>query len=652
MKLARKTPGKHIQKPTRPSPRVDAIAWLIMLIFGVILGALSIRRFQAYTANMFDLGNMTQAIRNGLRAPPLQFTYKTGNYSRLAFHVELIYFLFVPIYRLFPSPITLLVIQALFYALGAVPVYHLARRNLESSVAAKLMMVVYLLYPVAQTAILADFHGDTLAMPLLLFAINASDNQRWRWYTVWLLLALSCKFYVALAVMGLGIALYLKNQRRAGLWTIGLAVFWGIMTHWGIRARFADPTQNIDHFTPMGYLSFYFNDFFQGVTSTLIPRVLTAIPVLLPAILALFAPVWLLPIGMIVGPVLLSNGPASSYFFKNAHYATAVPFLIAGVIYGLKSIREADSAGHKLIGIPYWILLAGLTVVITFATNVIFLDSPFEISFWLAGGAWQNEWIYKVTPRDHFKDLFLARFIPDETPMVASSYLASHLVQRRTLYIFQYPDGENADIERTLDDVVLALSDVLPDTPTGWYSQTSMNNRHYAEQLLKDDQFDLVKAWDGLLLFQKEAPIGQELQQQAQPICANTNDPLVVFDDALALTDYRVTTEGRRLRLQYEWIALKSLPADTPLLAISRFEDVEVSRIVHLPSYLLWPTTKWASGCGVRESFSVDIPNSVATGRYRLVVRWYDPSTPQANPTRDNYAAISQEFFLTEIIVE
>jgi uncharacterized membrane protein len=153
--------------------KIDWVILIAAILMGVMLGFLSIIRYTGYNAFMFDLGNMSQAIWSGTKGHPLEFTYDDiGNISRLSIHVELFYWLLVPLYSLFPSPITLLVFQTLLFVAGAYPVYKLSNRKLHSRTAARLITLIYLFYPVAQTAVLFDFHGDTLAMPLLLFAIE------------------------------------------------------------------------------------------------------------------------------------------------------------------------------------------------------------------------------------------------------------------------------------------------------------------------------------------------------------------------------------------------------------------------------------------------------------------------------------------------
>jgi uncharacterized membrane protein len=64
---------------------------------------------------------------------PLVFTAEGLHLSRLSRHVELFYLAVAPLYAVIPTPATLLVLQAGLYALGAVPMYCLAKRKLGSA---------------------------------------------------------------------------------------------------------------------------------------------------------------------------------------------------------------------------------------------------------------------------------------------------------------------------------------------------------------------------------------------------------------------------------------------------------------------------------------------------------------------------------------
>jgi|Deesub1362A_J573_1020465.scaffolds.fasta_scaffold05482_4 hypothetical protein len=118
------------QSPPRSSRTQGVrIALLIILALGMLeLLFLSLRRYLLFEASMLDLGNISQAIWSASRGEPLLYTSFTGPKSRLVGHTELIYFLLAPLYRLLPSPLTLLAFQALLFFLGTIPVYRLARR--------------------------------------------------------------------------------------------------------------------------------------------------------------------------------------------------------------------------------------------------------------------------------------------------------------------------------------------------------------------------------------------------------------------------------------------------------------------------------------------------------------------------------------------
>lgn len=213
------------------------------------------------------------------------FTQSFGTYSRLSGHAEAIYFLLAPLYTLWPDPRLLLIIQSVLYALGALPVYRITLRQTTDQVCALGMALIYLFYPVAQTAVLFDFHGDTLAMPLLLFALDALDARIWRRYALFIALALLCKVYVAVAVIGIGAYLFLwGGQRRAGLLTITVAIMYGVVVFFGVRPFFAI-NENINSGAPQNYLAYYFGEL-ETIWATADDRAINAVLAFGPIFLA------------------------------------------------------------------------------------------------------------------------------------------------------------------------------------------------------------------------------------------------------------------------------------------------------------------------------------------------------------------------------
>ena len=109
--------------------------------YTLLFGWLSLRRYATYQMHALDMGNMGQAAWNTLHGNPFYFTNMRldfyhieawGTTSRLSFHVEPIF----PIFSLQLSdpsgPESLLVLQTIALAAGALPVYLLANDILNS----------------------------------------------------------------------------------------------------------------------------------------------------------------------------------------------------------------------------------------------------------------------------------------------------------------------------------------------------------------------------------------------------------------------------------------------------------------------------------------------------------------------------------------
>ena len=160
----------------RPTTRVLLIAAIAAYAAG--FAALSALRHEAFVTGRFDLGNMVQAVWSTANGDPLRMTSLRGDQiSRLAAHVDPILVLFAPLWWIWPSPHMLLAVQAVVIALGAAPVFLLARKHLGSPRAALGFGLAYLLYPATGWLTLNEFHPVALATPLLLFAFWYLDED-------------------------------------------------------------------------------------------------------------------------------------------------------------------------------------------------------------------------------------------------------------------------------------------------------------------------------------------------------------------------------------------------------------------------------------------------------------------------------------------
>jgi uncharacterized membrane protein len=608
-----------VPKLTRTTP----IYCLLFLIVGATFAGMawmSLARYDAYTTGMLDLGNMSQAVWSGTQGKPLVYTDGDRPKSRLSWHAEIFYFLLVPIYRFFPSPVSLLVFQSALFAAGCIPLFLFARRKLKSPGWALVVTIIYLFYPVAQTAVLYDFHGDTLAMPLLLFAVEALDRRAWWSSAIWVALALSCKVYVAVPVATLGLVLWKKGEARVGKIMITAALAWFLALLVIVRPYFALPSTVEPAGTGAAYLQMYFGQL-SGVLASSVPRLLTGLIVFGPALLlGLRAWLWLLPGLVIAVPGLLSTGPGPSYLYAYHHYALVVPFAIAAIVYGARDFRKMSevSARDRASRGRSWQGDLALTMVITVLLSVVFVNTPLNPRFYSAPTGQRLEAAgYGVSSRDRLKDAWLKANVPPHVPIAASTMLAAHLTDRETLLTAYYSPESLARISSAVDYFVL---DAFFEAGYGSSMEVEVET---IENLLKDPRFSLLSAEDGLLLFGRN---GDGLLQRAEYIeLPEGKQPIANFDNGIALADFGVTPLGnRRYRFRYDWSRLESIP---PLFAVTEFRGIDQAKFLDLPSYIFLSTSSRNTLKTVREEFDVELPDDLEKGTYELYVAWYDSTS-------------------------
>ncbi len=175
---------------------------------------MSVVRYQHLATMSWDLGIFEQAVRAyaHLQAPIVDL--KGPGVNVLGDHFSPVTALLAPLYRLFPTPLTLLVAQAALFALSAVPVTRAAagllgrRRGLALGLAYGLSWGV-------QRAVDFDFHEICFAVPLIAFSLEALLAQRWHRALLWALPLVLVKEDLGLTVAALALVVALRCRRSA-----------------------------------------------------------------------------------------------------------------------------------------------------------------------------------------------------------------------------------------------------------------------------------------------------------------------------------------------------------------------------------------------------------------------------------------------------
>ena len=233
------TPDPHTSPRNRSKWPLVLLA-LAVLAYALYFSFITVNRYAAFEARSQDLGNLNQAIWNLAHGNGLRFTNYTGITSRLSLHAEPILLPIAALYRLYPHPELLLVLQAIIVALGAIPLFALARHKLDSRWAGLIFGLVFLLNPAIQGANWYEFHPVTLAPTFLMAAFYFLIVGRNGWFALFAVLAASTKEEIALLVFMMGLfALLFLHRRKLGVITMILALAWALIAVLGIQGHFA-----------------------------------------------------------------------------------------------------------------------------------------------------------------------------------------------------------------------------------------------------------------------------------------------------------------------------------------------------------------------------------------------------------------------------
>lgn len=333
----------------------------LLIIFGIslyvsILSYLSILKLNTFQSE-YDLAVFNQALWNtAMHGELLTNALEYG--SHFSVHFSPILFTLVPIYGLFPEPVTLLIIQSILLSLGAVPVY-LCGREILGKEAGCIVGFSYLLYPSLHGVNLYDFH-EIAFLPLLLgMAFWGFLSGRKNLVLIFGIMALLVKEDVSLltGMMGL-IGLYqTRTYSITDRWQyivllvlsfLSLSVFlliikpffasFGAGTAPEFLSQYVDPLNTV-----MKHNSYTIR--LEYIIKSFAP--LLFVPLLAPELLLISGPSFI--------EILFSGGVFYSVWY---HYsALIIPGILFSTILGLSRIQSREETFGKQIFRPILLLM-------------------------------------------------------------------------------------------------------------------------------------------------------------------------------------------------------------------------------------------------------------------------------------------------------
>ena len=197
-------------------------SWWLPTVIACAVGALyvcySVAQWRALVAPSWDLGIFTEAVQAYSRFEAPIVPIKGPGYNLLGDHFHPLLALLGPIFRLFPSALTLLVVQDVLIAVSVLPIARFAQRLLGRG-GALLVGLAYGLGWGLQGAVAAQFHEVCMAVPLLAFGGVAFVQRRWGACMAWLAPLVLVKEDLGLTVFvaGLALAWRRRGEGRSGV---------------------------------------------------------------------------------------------------------------------------------------------------------------------------------------------------------------------------------------------------------------------------------------------------------------------------------------------------------------------------------------------------------------------------------------------------
>ncbi|WP_235904956.1 DUF2079 domain-containing protein [Actinomyces marmotae] len=346
-------------------------AALTVLIGAWVLISYSVGQWRAMTVPSWDLGIFSEAAKaySQLNAPIVPI--KGPGYNLLGDHFHPILVLLGPLWALFPSGLTLLIVQDLLLAVSAWPIVRLAQR-LTQPVVALALGLTYVLSWGFQGAVAAQFHEIAFAVPMLAFASAAFVERRWLAVACWSAPLVLVKEDLGLTVLMIGLAVTargLGELRRGRLvrplgrlttWQLGLA-----LATFGVIMFFLTTMVLLPMLNPDGSWAYSIGSGSDsGAHQDLLTRLFSP-EVKIQTLVVLALTAGLIGLGSpwiaVVAPTLAWRFLGSVAFYwewKNWHYnAVLIPVAIGAlldVVAALKRRRSRRPEGPGWLAAPLW----------------------------------------------------------------------------------------------------------------------------------------------------------------------------------------------------------------------------------------------------------------------------------------------------------
>jgi len=460
--------------------KFEAVLAFLILLYISYFSYLSLIRHNSLHSSYYDLAIMDQTVYNTYRGRILELTNPEGvnNFRRMAIHNDIILALLAPFYNIFSGPQTLLVIQTIIIALGALPIYLLSKLILKSKYLGVIFAFAYLMYPPLQRADNFGFHAVMLAISFLLFMFYFFWTKKYWASLIFFALSIISKEQIPLTTGAfaflMAIFAYKEHDRKKFFFSnliLIISLFWFVASIWLITPYFRQgqhfalsrykslgdgPAEIIKNILtkPGMYINLIFNiDDLKYLFLLLSPL----------AFFSLLSPIYLL----MASPEFMINYLSSHPQMRGIdnHYAAVIiPFVFISSIFGVKELIKRKILDGKKISI----LIIVFTLIMSYYKGLLPYSKDSSLKLFL-------------TQRSEINSVKIwENILKNENISVSvSESLGPHFSQRKKIYRF-------SGTYKYADYVLILKNDIYND----WLDK-KQSTKDY-EKLKSDKGYNII----------------------------------------------------------------------------------------------------------------------------------------------------------------
>ncbi len=436
---------------------------------GFVIAAITGYRYLTFSSPNFDFGLFVHMFHNMKETGiPLCTSERDVPLSHFVVHLSPIYYFLLPVYAVFPSPLTLQIGQAFVLASGVLPLTRLCTHLRLSGKCTLLAVLIYCFHPVLTTGCFYDIHENCFLAPLLLWLFDFFERKKYGYGYLFAFLTLLVKEDAAIYV---GIfALYVLLGKKEPLH--GCLLLLGALAYFGLAlsiletssAYYAEIYANASPNPPInGPMVDRFGNLIFDAAAGLVGALKTAVVnpgYLLTQLFTadgngwekfiyvcqLFLPVgfipfltskpsrWLLLLPTLLN--LLTNYPYQYDIGFQYHFGI-LPFLLYATVINLSDLRGV----FRRISIS----------LATVACCCLYVFYVFPV-----GNQYYTDWQRNKDTYRQMEDILDT--IPPDASVCCSTFLVAHIADRKEVYELDYHEAVG-DVDYVLFDARYAIDD-------------------------------------------------------------------------------------------------------------------------------------------------------------------------------------------------